>query len=58
LPSVVESFRERHGAWAATLGFDAVWIVGQGEGFTHRLDTPNGVVAGRLRPGGAAPETA
>jgi len=38
MPSVVDSFRSRHGAWASDLGFERVWIVGPHEGFIHRLD--------------------
>jgi predicted nucleic acid-binding Zn-ribbon protein len=38
LQSVIESFRQKHGSWASTLGFHAVWLVGPGPTFTFRLD--------------------
>lgn len=28
LPRVAQEFRNRYGAWAAKLGYDAIWIVG------------------------------
>ncbi len=40
MPSVVDSFRRRHGSWSVGLGFEAIWIVGQHDEFTHRLDLP------------------
>ncbi len=35
---VVQSCRERHGAWTSGWGVLAVWLVGRTEGVTHRLD--------------------
>lgn len=38
LTSVVEEFRGAHGAWCASLGFSAVWVVGPYSSFVERLD--------------------
>ena len=34
---VLDAFDERHGAWARSLGFQAIWIVGPSADRTHRL---------------------
>lgn len=37
--AVVEDFSSKWSAWASTLGFDSVWLVGPSESLTWRLDT-------------------
>ena len=37
LPDVVNRFVELHGAWASSLGFEAIWIVGLNSRVTSRL---------------------
>jgi hypothetical protein len=39
---IVNSFRQKHGAWAKDLGFIAIWVVGPNEALTHRLDEKSG----------------
>jgi len=36
--SVVESFRKRHGEWARSLGYQAIWLVGASPELSYRLD--------------------
>ncbi|WNL48102.1 hypothetical protein RKE25_10915 [Dyella sp. BiH032] len=37
LGDVAEKFREHHGAWAGSMGFREIWLVGPGVELTHRL---------------------
>jgi len=37
--SAVGAFREVHGRWAATLGFEAIWLVGPTAQMTYRIDS-------------------
>jgi hypothetical protein len=41
MPTVVESFRERHFSAARNVGFDAVWLAGPVESLVSRLDVPS-----------------
>lgn len=39
-PSIATEFVAQHGAWAESLGYRAIWLVGPVPDLTHRLDTP------------------
>jgi len=39
--AVTDSFRKRHGPWAAHIGFKQIWLVGPTARLTERLDTPD-----------------
>lgn len=38
LGAVIRSFREQHGDWAASQGFNEIWLVGPTAEMTYRLD--------------------
>lgn len=38
LRGILDAFRAQHGSWAATIGYEAIWMVGPAATLIHRLD--------------------